>query len=329
MRRDDRRLAIAAWAAMFAGGAALGPVVGGWLLEHFWWGSVFFINVPIIAFFLVAAPLLVPESRDPRPGRIDVARHRLSMTAMLPFVFGIKQLAEHGRQRPAVGAWCSASPVRSCSYAASAASTDPLIDVGAVLRPGVQRRHRREPAEPHGLRRLHLLRCAVPPARRRPVPDVGGHGAAARVCWSRCSLDSRPCASAASSARVLVGRASAVAAGYAIAAFLGTPSTWSIMIAFAVLGLGIGLAETLTNDLMLAVFPPHKAGAASAISETAYEVGAVLGTAVLGSVLTSTYRSHLTVPAVAQWGENDFVVRDAGRNGGVRASTSRTSSARG
>ncbi len=107
-------------------------------------------------------------------------------------------------------------------------------------------------------------------------------------------------------ARALVaGSFGLSAAGYAIAAFIGTPSTMSIMIAFAVLGLGIGLAETLTNDLMLSSVPPYKAGAASAISETAYEVGAVLGTAVLGSILTSTYRSHLTIPAVAQWGEND------------------------
>ncbi len=107
-------------------------------------------------------------------------------------------------------------------------------------------------------------------------------------------------------ARVVVAASFVMSAsGYAIAAFLGTPSTWSIMIAFSVLGLGIGLAETLTNDLMLSSVPANKAGAASAISETAYEVGAVLGTAVLGSVLTSTYRSHLTVPAIARWGEND------------------------
>ncbi len=74
--REDRRLAIAVWASMFAGGAALGPIVGGWLLEHFWWGSVFLINVPIIVVFLIAAIVLLPESRDPRPGRIDVAEHR-------------------------------------------------------------------------------------------------------------------------------------------------------------------------------------------------------------------------------------------------------------
>ena len=94
--RDDRRLAIATWASMFAGGAALGPVVGGWLLEHFWWGSVFFINVPIIIVFLVAAVVLLPESRDPRPGRIDVPSIGLSLATMLPIVFAIKQFAEHG-----------------------------------------------------------------------------------------------------------------------------------------------------------------------------------------------------------------------------------------
>jgi len=91
--REDRRLAIATWAAMFAGGAALGPVVGGWLLERFWWGSVFFINVPIIVIFLIVAVVLLPESRDPRPGRIDVPSIGLSLATMLPIVLAIKQFA--------------------------------------------------------------------------------------------------------------------------------------------------------------------------------------------------------------------------------------------
>jgi DHA2 family multidrug resistance protein-like MFS transporter len=102
------------------------------------------------------------------------------------------------------------------------------------------------------------------------------------------------------------------AAGYAVAAFAGTPTTWSIMIAFAVLGLGIGLAETLTNDVMLSRVPEHQAGAASAASETAYEIGAVLGTAVLGSVLTASYRANLTVPAVARFGEQDSAFETLG-----------------
>jgi DHA2 family multidrug resistance protein-like MFS transporter len=102
------------------------------------------------------------------------------------------------------------------------------------------------------------------------------------------------------------------AAGYAIAAFAGTPTMWSIMVAFAVLGMGIGFAETLTNDVMLSRVPEHQAGAASAASETAYEIGAVLGTAVLGSVLTASYRANLTVPAVARFGEQDSAFETLG-----------------
>ena len=71
--RDQRRLAIAVWASAFSAGSALGPIVGGFLLEHFDWGSVFLIAVPVLIPLLIAAPLLVPESRDPNPGRIDIA----------------------------------------------------------------------------------------------------------------------------------------------------------------------------------------------------------------------------------------------------------------
>ncbi|GAA3520468.1 MFS transporter [Aeromicrobium panaciterrae] len=304
--RDDRRLAIATWASMFAGGAALGPVVGGWLLEHFWWGSVFFINVPIIIVFLIAAVMLLPESRDPRPGRIDVPSIGLSLAAMLPIVFAIKQFAEHGISdivvtTLAIGAASAVAFVRRQRRVA-----DPMIDMalfsdrifsGAIvanllslmgyagfiffaaqfLQLGM------------GLSPMAAAMALLPGLL---VTVLGGFAAVRLVRFIP--------------ARVVVAASFVMSAsGYAVAAFLGTPSTWSIMIAFAVLGLGIGLAETLTNDLMLSSVPPNKAGAASAISETAYEVGAVLGTAVLGSVLTATYRSHLTVPAVAKWGEND------------------------
>jgi DHA2 family multidrug resistance protein-like MFS transporter len=108
------------------------------------------------------------------------------------------------------------------------------------------------------------------------------------------------------SARVLVTASFAASAiGYVMTALNGTPTVISIAVAFAVMGIGIGMAETLTNDLMLSAVPSAKAGAASAISETAYEIGAVLGTAVLGTILTSTYRSHLTYPAIVQWGDRD------------------------
>ena len=94
--RKQRRFAIAVWASMFSAGAALGPIVGGILLEHFAWGSVFLMSVPVLVPLLVLAPLLVPESHDPSPGRIDPLGIALSMLTMVPVVYAIKETAVHG-----------------------------------------------------------------------------------------------------------------------------------------------------------------------------------------------------------------------------------------
>ncbi|MDN5635234.1 MAG: MFS transporter, partial [Brevibacterium sp.] len=92
----DRRVAIATWAAMFSGGAALGPIVGGILLEHFHWSSVIFINLTLIAIFIPAALLLLHQSRDPNPGRIDPLSIGLSMLMLTPLVFAIKHVMVDG-----------------------------------------------------------------------------------------------------------------------------------------------------------------------------------------------------------------------------------------
>ncbi|AXT86393.1 MFS transporter [Aeromicrobium sp. A1-2] len=304
--REDRRLAVATWASAFAGGAALGPVVGGWLLEHFWWGSVFLINVPIIAIFLVAAVFLLPESRDPRPGRIDLPSIFLSMTAMLPFVVGIKQVAEHGFSDLALLGFSTGIISGVLFVRRQKRLVDPMVDMslfsdrifsGAIVA-NLLSLMGYAGFVFFAAQFLQLVAGLSPMAAATVllpglvVTVIAGFAAVRLVRIFP--------------ARVLVaGSFGLSASGYAIAAFLGTPTTWTIMVAFTVMGLGIGLAETLTNDLMLSSVPPYKAGAASAISETAYEVGAVLGTAVLGSILTSAYRSHLTVPAVARWGGGD------------------------
>ncbi|HSL37652.1 MAG TPA: MFS transporter, partial [Arthrobacter sp.] len=93
---NRRRLAVAIWAAGFSGGAALGPIFGGWLVEHFWWGAILLVAVPIILPLLVLGPALIQESRDPNPGRVDVPSIVLSLLVMVPVVYGIKVLATHG-----------------------------------------------------------------------------------------------------------------------------------------------------------------------------------------------------------------------------------------
>ncbi|MEO6531732.1 MAG: MFS transporter, partial [Specibacter sp.] len=93
---DQRRKAIAIWAAGFSGGAALGPIVGGFILEHFWWGAVFLMSVPVLIPLLILAPIFVPESKDPAPGKIDALSILLSFGAMVPTIFGIKEIAQSG-----------------------------------------------------------------------------------------------------------------------------------------------------------------------------------------------------------------------------------------
>ncbi|MFI5429568.1 MFS transporter [Aeromicrobium sp. UC242_57] len=300
----DRRIAIATWAAMFSGGAALGPVLGGWLLGHFWWGSVFFINAPIILALIPLALVLLPESRDPDPGPLDLWAISLSLFAMLPTVFAIKNVAEHGLDDLTltafaigiVSAWAfirrlrrSAAPMIDLTLfhnrvftGAIIANLLSLMGLTGFLFLGAQ---------------LSQLVMGLSPMDSALVL-LPGLAATVLAGFAAVRLVQFI------SARVLVTVSfAASAAGYAVTALTGTPTVVSVAVAFAVMGIGIGMAETLTNDLMLSAVKPSKAGAASAISETAYEIGAVLGTAVLGTVLTSTYRTHLTYPAMLEWGE--------------------------
>ena len=92
----DRAKAIAAWNAVLAGGVAVGPIISGLLLEHFWWGSVFLINVPVMVLLLVAAPLLLPSDTAVVGRRVDVLSAMLALGAILPVIYAVKELAAHG-----------------------------------------------------------------------------------------------------------------------------------------------------------------------------------------------------------------------------------------
>src|SRR5207237_5519020 len=94
--QKQRRTAIAIWTSATMIGIALGPVLSGLLLNHFWWGSVFLINVPFMVMLLALAPALVPEFRAPQPGRFDLAGSLLSLGAVLPVIYGIKEIAADG-----------------------------------------------------------------------------------------------------------------------------------------------------------------------------------------------------------------------------------------
>ncbi|UTT48891.1 MFS transporter [Rhodococcus gordoniae] len=295
----QRRLAIAIWASCFAAGAALGPIVGGFLLEHAWWGSVFLLAVPVLIPLLVLAPIFVPESKDPNPGRIDVVSIALSLLALAPIVFAIKKIADSGLGTVAVVAAVVGVVALVAFVRRQLRRPNPMLDVRLFRVPtfsGAVAVNLLSVVSLVGFlffvsQHLQLVIGQSPmQAGLSLVPGlavmvVAGMSVVAIVRWVRPSS-------------IIVSALLLSAIGYALVFLLASPSALTpIIVAFAVLGAGIGAAETLSNDLIVSSVPPAKAGAASAVSETAYEMGAVLGTAILGSVLSASYTAHLLLPA--------------------------------
>lgn len=294
----QRRTAIAVWASGFSAGAALGPIVGGFLLEHFWWGSIFLLAVPLLVPLVMLAPVLVPESRDPNPGPIDPVSTLLVLVTLVPVLVAIKSMARDGISVTAgllvlVGVLVGVAFVRRQLF-----SPTPMLDV-RLFRNGVfsgsvaanllsvfslvgflffvsQHLQLVRGFSPMTAGFMLLPGLVVTIAAGLAVVRIARHVSTGVIVASGLLMN---------------------AGGYAIIIFAGPAgSDLGLVLAFVCIGAGVGAAETLSNDLILGSVPPEKAGAASAISETAYELGAVLGTAVLGSILTAAYRASVVVP---------------------------------
>lgn len=297
--RSQRRFAIAIWASMFSAGAALGPIVGGVLLEHFSWGSVFLMAVPVLVPLLVLAPLLVPESRNPDPGRIDALSILLSMAMMVPIVWAIKEFAVHGFSAIVVGAVAAGVIFGVLFVRRQLRARAPMLDMRLFARgtfSGALLVNLLSVISLVGFmffiaQHLQLIAGLSPvQAGFALVPSL------ASIILS--GLLVVPIASRIPPRIVVPTALMFSMSGYLlVAATAGHGDLGWLLLASVLLGIGIGSAETVSNELVLASAPPSKAGAASAVSETAYELGAVLGTAVLGSILTASYRSGLAMPA--------------------------------
>ncbi|MCW2717507.1 MAG: transporter, family, multidrug resistance protein [Pseudonocardiales bacterium] len=301
--RVQRRLAVAIWATGFAAGAALGPIVGGVLLEHFRWGSVFLMNVPVMLALLVLAPLVLRESRVAVPGRLDPIGVLLSLLAMVPSVLAIKLLAHDGPTGTAglallVGVVAGVLFVRR-ARAKLAAGEEPLLDVTLFSSPVLRLSALANASTMFALTGLLffssqylMLVLDLSPLAAGEVLLPGF------VMTMLAGLVASRLARYFSLRTLVPAGLLLAAAGFLLCLGLGGDHGVIVLAGASVLvGTGIGLSETITNDAILTAAPANRAGSASAVSETAYEIGAVLGTAVLGSVLTAVYRSAVEVPA--------------------------------
>ncbi|HKV19470.1 MAG TPA: MFS transporter [Mycobacterium sp.] len=294
----ERSVAVGIWASAFSAGAAFGPVLGGILLEHFWWGSVFLINVPVMVVLLVGGVVLLPEHRNPRPGPWDLPSVGLSMVGMLGVVYAIKEGAALGIRPDVVFGGVLGASALFLFVRRQLRLPAPLIDVrlfGNRAFSGVVAANLLSVLGlsglvfflsqffqlVHGYGPLKAGLAELPAAVTATVFGVLA-GVAVRYWSSRAVL---------TTGLALVGVA------MASLTFL-TPSTpyLPLGVALFLVGVGLGLAFTVASDVILASVPKERAGAAAAVSETAYELGMALGIATLGSIVTGVYRGF-TVPA--------------------------------
>lgn len=307
--RRERVTAVGIWSATMAGGAAFGPLVGGVLVEHFWWGSVFLVNVPLLLVVLPIAFHVLPESRAQDPPPWDLLSVVLVGVGVLGLAFGIKQGARYGFAGPeALVTLVVAVPALAAFTRRQLRMPDAVLDVrlfadrtfsvavGCVL------------LSMFGLVGLELffaqylqlvlgLNPLAASVRLMPLmlASLAGGLLAARVLQR---LGTRA---------VLTGGLGVTTIALVPMLALGVADQYLLLaIPFIAIGLGLEIALVAANDAILSAVSADRAGGAAAIEETAYELGGGLGVAVLGSILTAVYSAALVVvPAAGPTGTAD------------------------
>jgi MFS transporter, DHA2 family, multidrug resistance protein len=291
----QRSVAIGFWIGAFSAGGAIGPVVGGVLLELFWWGSVFLLALPVMAALLLLGPRVLPEYKDPDAGRLDLVSAAMSMLAVLAVIYGLKEIAQDGLDAVPVAAIVAGLVVGVLFVVRQRRLADPMIDVG-LFRLG---RFNAALATNFlaifvavgyflfvaqylqlvvGLSPLEAGLWSLPSA----IGFIVGSQFAPRVLH-----EVRP-------AYVISGGLAVASVGLGLLTQVGVSDGLVPLVAGSVI-ISVGLAPVfgLTTELIVGSAPPEQAGAASGISETGSELGGALGIAIIGSVGVAIYRSEL------------------------------------
>jgi len=287
--------AIGVWFSCFMVGMLVGPVVGGLMLERFWWGSAFLLGVPVMVLLLIAGPLLLPEYRDTSAGKLDLASVGLSLATILPMIWGLKDLARDG--------W----------------STAPLVAMVAGVLIGIAFVRRQRRLE-HPMLDLTLFRTAKFNAALG-ISVAGGVVMAGISLQAAIFLQVVEELTPFQAGLWLLPQSVAMILGLSLAPRIAqrvpTSTTAAIGLAISAVGLlvvtaggmpavitgltitsfGMGMPMALTMNLMLAAAPPERAGSVASLAETSGEGGIALGVALLGSLGTVIYRGQLDVPA--------------------------------
>lgn len=292
----QRGVAISVWISCFMGGMTLGPLVGGALLENFWWGSAFLLGVPVMLLLLISAPILLPEYRDPESGRLDLISVALSLGAILPIIFGLKELAKSGLDGRSGAAIVIGLVVGFVFVRRQKGLESPLLDLrlfsnrlftgavglslfGCILWAGTFLLVTLYLQLVLGLSPLAAGLWLVPMNLGLVVATMMAPFLAQRL---------RP-------GYVMAGGMAITTVGLLLLTQVDSVGGLPLVVTGLVLACtGVGPISSLGNGIVLASAPPEKAGSASSISETAAELGFALGVAVLGTIGAAVYRSRLS-----------------------------------
>lgn len=303
MFRDprERTFAIGIWISSFSAGGAIGPLVGGVLLEHYWWGSVFLVGVPVMLLLLLLGPLLLPEFKDPDAGRIDLVSAMLSLIAVLATIYGIKHMAEHGVGWPGAVAILAGIALAAVFLRRQRHLDDPLLDLrlfrNAVFSASLA-------INVMGfvflfgsflfIAQYFQLVVGLSPLQ------AGLWGVPSALAFILGSTIVPVLAHRFRPASVMAGGLALAAAGFALLTRIEIGGSIAlVVVASVIFSLGFTPVVALTTELIVGSAPPERAGSAAAMSETSLEFGGALGIAVLGSLVTVVYRSEMapSVPA--------------------------------
>jgi DHA2 family multidrug resistance protein-like MFS transporter len=299
MFRDSgqRATAIAAWTSFFMVGAAVGPVVGGALLEHFWWGSLFLLSVPVMLLLLATGPFLLPEYKDPTAGRIDIASVGLSLAAVLPVIYAVKTLATDG-VTIATSAAAAIGIAAGVAFVIRQRTLDhPLLDMrlfrnppfsaaliillfGLATQGGIVLLVSQQLQIVEGLKPLRaglsLMPASVAMVAGCIIAPIMGR-------WIRPGW-------------IISGGMAITAAGYLVFAQVhGVGDVELLVIGSIIVFFGIGPMAVFSQDLVVGTVRPERAGSAAALSEAAGDFGIAFGVAILGSLSTAIYTRRLAV----------------------------------
>jgi len=297
----QRTFAIGIWITSYSVGGAIGPLVGGLLLQYFWWGSVFLANVPVMVLLLIVGPRFLPEFKDPSAGRIDLTSAVLSLSGVLLVIFGLKLIAQDGFHVLPLIAIAAGLLIGYIFIQRQKTLSDPLVDLNLF----------RGSSSFGILLSMNLLAvfttfgCYVFISQYLQLvlgltPLVAGLWT---LPWSIGfivgSMLTPKVASHFRKTTIMASGLILAALGFLVLAKADTLGLIAIVGSSILFSFGLAPLFTLITDMILSAVPPERAGAAGALSETSSEFGGAIGIAILGSVGTAIYRLniHKTIPA--------------------------------